>query len=132
MSKYSGVYDFRDCLQILFDDDFDQFLKYTNGWVVFNDNTSIQFKSPEELIEYYPYAVSALGYTKGESCKIQLSNRSYIDEKEEEYSKINKKYSVPPFSMEWISYRRNLLKDAHDIAVKYKELEQSSVHRRII
>ena len=127
MSKYSGVCDFKDTLEIAFDNDFDKFMEATEGIIykVYQVNgktqgsITIKINEPADLIPYYPYVVAVEGFSKHPyKAHIELAKESELDSRIERYEK-----NLPDQTVEqWRKLTEDVLKDLHKTREELEKL----------
>lgn len=121
MSLYSGVCDFRDCLSINFNDDFNEFMRKTSGKIdIFSgkaaESREVTIKKPCDLIPYYPYEVYVAGYGK-DNAYIALCEKSYLEKTRQRYDEINFKFKsgIQPFKYTYLEHLENNLSLLYNI-----------------
>lgn len=105
MSKYSGIYDFRDILKEVYDDSYSMFMENTNGIIyqVTEDESDVEeivIECPSDLIKYYGREiVMALSFVEDgiHKDKIIIQNTDYIDITMNMYDVFNEKYGNMEF-----------------------------------
>jgi len=102
MSNYTDAEDFRDCLKTCYKDDFNYFMKMTQGVISVkdkidgNDLKIVFISSPYELISFYDRKV--LNIDSNDITHPIISSYSILDRKIDLMNKLNEEFSSNAFT----------------------------------
>jgi len=122
MSKYSGKCDFRDTLEINFNDNWENFKNRATVYHYLDIQGSkekLEFTSPADLIPWYTYLIASMGCEKNGPCTINLSQTDYLDEKINSFKECG-------FNIEYLEKNKQTIKDLY-IIESNKPIEEQGI-----